>query len=216
MPGRHVHFSTESTFYSPRPELSSLPLSDPSYPPSPYNHHGNVAYAPPRRAYTVSASPARANPLLAHSDAPLLNYDISFPPSTITTTFPGLTTSALKEPAVYPAQRAIALTTPHLPWSVPVVAANGAYVTVSDVLGALHAALRARVTPAEFSALGSRKLMRRATDAYTRRYMRLKGHRGYAEEKAGGVHRVDFLMGCTKFKGLSATGTPDVWRLHVA
>ncbi|KAJ6549051.1 hypothetical protein DFH09DRAFT_926386 [Mycena vulgaris] len=121
------------------------------------------------------------------------------------------------EPAVYPPQLSISIVTPHPPMvRSPVQASNGRYVTVSDALTALYRALRMNVTPAEFNALGTHKLMRRAAAAYTQRYMRLKGHRGYAEEKAHGVKRVDFLMGCTKLRGLSPTEHANVWRLHVS
>jgi hypothetical protein len=146
----------------------------------------------------------------------LLNYDISVHPSAITTHFRGLSSAGFLESAVYPPQLTISIVTPHLPWSIAVAASNGRYVTVSDVLNALYRSLRTNVTSAEFHALGTQKLMRRATEAYTQRYMRLRGHRGYAEEKQQGVKRVDFLMGCTKFRGLSATGAADVWRLHVS
>ncbi|KAJ6611980.1 hypothetical protein B0H10DRAFT_2054277 [Mycena sp. CBHHK59/15] len=108
-------------------------------------------------------------------------------------------------PAVYPPRPTLSLISPHLPWTITVSASNGRYVTVSDVLNSVHRSLRAN------------KLMRRATAAYTQRYSRLKGHRGYMEEKSQGVKRVDFLMGCTKFQGISPTaGGVDIWQLNVA
>ncbi|KAJ7148361.1 hypothetical protein C8R46DRAFT_965230 [Mycena filopes] len=225
MPGRHVRFSTENTFHSPppQPQLSWANSSDnssagPVTPPSlPYASLPGPTPYTPRRARTVSSSGAkgRAHNLVAFTPSPLLNYDISLHPSTMTTHFHGVSSAGLLEPAVYPPQHSITITTPHLPWSIAVAAANGRYVTVSDVLGALYRSLRGNVTAAEFHGLGSHKLQRRVTEAYTHRYMRLRGHRGYAEEKSQGVKRVDFLMGCTKFHGLSATGAPDVWRIHV-
>ncbi|KAF7354093.1 hypothetical protein MVEN_01096700 [Mycena venus] len=159
---------------------------------------------------------ARAHNLVAFADSPLLNYDISLHPSTITTHFQGVSTAGYLEPAVYPPQRAITIVTPHLPWSIPVTASNGRYVTVSDALNALYRSLRTNVTAVEFNSLGTQKLMRRASEAYAHRYMRLRGHRGYDEEKKQGVKRVDFLMGCTKFRGLSPTSSADVWRIHVS
>jgi hypothetical protein len=161
------------------------------------------------------ASKGRPHRLITVSGSPLLTYDISLHPSSVSTHYPGLSSAGLHEPAVTPPRASLALVTPHLPWSIPVAASNGRYVTVSDVLTALYRALRVNVTPAEFNALGSHKLMRRAAAAYTQRYTRLKGHHGYTEEKKNGVKRVDFLMGCTTFRGLSATEAPDVWRLHI-
>ncbi|KAJ7711901.1 hypothetical protein B0H16DRAFT_1627269 [Mycena metata] len=224
MPARHVRFSTENTFHSPPPQLSWSNSSEtstpgPVTPPSlPYvSLPGPTPYAP-RRAHTISSSGAkgRAHNLVAFTPSPMLNYDISVHPSAITTHFLRVSSAGFLEPAVYPPQSTITITTPHLPWSIAVAASNGRYVTVSDALNAIYRALRTNVTSAEFHGLGSQKLQRRVTEAYTHRYMRLRGHRGYAEEKSQGVKRVDFLMGCTKFHGLSATGAPDVWRLHVS
>ncbi|KAJ7736444.1 hypothetical protein B0H16DRAFT_120806 [Mycena metata] len=225
MPGRRVRFSTERTFHSPPPQLSwsnssattssSGPVTPPFIPHA--SLPGPTPYAP-RRTHIPSPSGAkeRAHDLVAISASPLLRYDVSIHPSAITTHFHGVSSAGLFEPAVYPPQRSITLTTPHLPWSIAVVASNSRHVTVSDVLNAIYRALRANVTPAEFRALSTLKLQHRVSEAYRQRYMRLRGHRGYAEEKRHGVKRVDFLMGCTEFRGLSATGAPAVWCLHVS
>ncbi|KAF8145034.1 hypothetical protein K438DRAFT_1518124, partial [Mycena galopus ATCC 62051] len=45
----------------------------------------------------------------------------------------------------------ITLVTPHLPWSIVVPASNGSYVTVSEVLSAVHSGLRVNVMPTEFA-----------------------------------------------------------------
>ncbi|KAJ6566745.1 hypothetical protein B0H19DRAFT_1138511 [Mycena capillaripes] len=211
MPGKHVRFLTSA---SSSANSSSGPFTPPSLPYA--SLPGPTPYAP-RRAYTVSsAANARAHNLVALADSPLLNYDVSIHPSAITTHFSGISSAGFLEPAVYPPQLAISIVTPHLPWAISVAASNGRYVTVSDALNAIYRSLRTNITPAEFHSLGTEKLKRRATEAYTQRYMHLRGHRGYAEEKKQGIKRVDFLMGCTKFRGLSATSTPDVWRLHIS
>ncbi|KAJ7081122.1 hypothetical protein B0H15DRAFT_471323 [Mycena belliarum] len=223
MPARHVRFSSENSYHSPPPFLSSSveTASSSSGPFTPPSHHyanlpGPTPYAPRRSHTTSSSHRARAHNLMAYSEAPLLSYDVSLHPSSISTHFHGLSSTGMLEPAVYPPQLTITITSPHLPWTIPVAASNSRYVTVSDALTALYRALRTNITPSEFHALGEKKLMRRAGTAYTQRYMRLKGHRGYEEEKKGGVKRVDFLMGCTKFRGLSPTDHADVWRLHVS
>ncbi|KAJ6492090.1 hypothetical protein C8R45DRAFT_990383 [Mycena sanguinolenta] len=223
MPGKHVRFSTENTFHAPasllsRSHSSATPSPGPFTPPSlPYGSLPGPTPYVPRRSYTDSSTAnGRAHNLVAFADSPLLNFDISLSPSTITTHFHGVSSTGYQEPAVYPPQLTISIVTQHLPWSITVAASNGRYVTVADTLNALHRSLRTNVTAAEYNRLGSHKLRRRVTEAYTHRYMRLQGHRGYAEEKQAGLTRVDFLMGCTKFRGLSATGAPDFWRLHIS
>ncbi|KAF8162161.1 hypothetical protein K438DRAFT_1909830 [Mycena galopus ATCC 62051] len=223
MPGKHVRFSTENTFHSPAPLLSRSTSSAPSSsgpftPPSlPYDSLPGPSPYAPRRSHTVSsAANTRAHNLVAFADAPLLNFDVTLHPSAITTHFKGVSSGGFLEPAVYPPQPTISIFTQHLPWTITVAASNGRYVTVSDVLNALYRSLRTNVTASEFSTLGTHYLKRRATEAYTNRYMRLQGHRGYAEEKKPGLKRVDFFMSCTKFRGLSPTSAPDVWCLHVS
>ncbi|KAJ7121838.1 hypothetical protein C8R43DRAFT_849907, partial [Mycena crocata] len=112
----------------------------------------------------------------------------------------------LLEPAVYPPQRALSLViqSPDLPWPWPidVFATKARYVSVGDVLHSLYRAGRVGVTRAELDALHSPDIMDRITQAYERRYSRLEGLRGFEEEKGKGVKRVDFLLGCTKLRGL--------------
>ncbi|KAJ7231160.1 hypothetical protein B0H12DRAFT_981555, partial [Mycena haematopus] len=129
-----------------------------------------------------------------------------------------LSSAGFLEPAVYPPQLALTLVTPHLPWSIVVPASNRRFVTVGDVLSAVYGALRVNVTSSEFNALGTATLKRQVSVAYQRRYERLRGHRGYTEEKKQGVKRVDFLIGFTKFQGISPTATSqsqNVWQLNI-
>ncbi|KAJ6611999.1 hypothetical protein B0H10DRAFT_2054318 [Mycena sp. CBHHK59/15] len=222
MPGRHVRFSRSNTFYSPPPLVhsssSATSSSGPHTPPLPYVGLPGPTPFVPRRSYSDSyPAKARAHSLVAFTNAPLLKYDISLHPSTVSTHYSGVSSAGFLEPAVYPPRPTLSLISPHLPWTITVSASNGGYVTVSDVLNSVHRSLRVNVTPEEFNLLGTQKLMRRATAAYTQRYSRLKGHRGYTEEKSQGVKRVDFLMGCTKFQGISpAAGGADIWQLNVA
>ena len=149
----------------------------------------------------------------------MLNYDVSLHPSTLSTRHQGLSSARLAEPAVYPPQPALTLVTPHLPWSVPVAAANGRYVAIADVLHALYRALRTNVTEREFNALRTPKLMGMAAAEYKRRCerARLHGRRAYQEEKRGGVRRVDFLMGYTTFAGISLTTEEgDLCQMHIS
>ncbi|KAJ7142015.1 hypothetical protein C8R43DRAFT_1131018 [Mycena crocata] len=209
MPGRHVRFSAENSFHS---SSASGPFQPPTHHANP---PGTTQYAPCRPYPGASLANGRVHQLLASSDAPMLNYDFSMDPSLISTNYRGAASPHFLEPAVYPLTLTISIVMPHLPWAITVSASNAHYITVSDVLNTLHFSPRVNITPDEFCALGSHKLMRRVTAAYVHRYTRLQSRRGYAEEKRQGVKRVDFLMGYTKFRGLSATMAPDTWRLHV-
>ncbi|KAJ7858231.1 hypothetical protein B0H14DRAFT_2351789, partial [Mycena olivaceomarginata] len=169
-----------------------------------------------RRAHSrdcaQSLQQAQANNLIAPAAPPLLIYDMSLPPSTLSMRLPQLFSARLFEPAVYPPLPLISLVTSRLPWALAVPATNGKYVSVSDVLSVLYRALRVGATLGEFAALRTEELMRRVTAAYLRRCECLGGHShsGYAREQAEGVKRVDFLLGYTTFCGIAE---PGVWQL---
>ncbi|KAJ7230921.1 hypothetical protein B0H12DRAFT_1147214 [Mycena haematopus] len=206
---RHVRFSTTNSFHSAPPTASSSASSFGPMTPPQLPHVG----------WSMGPKPsiARAHNLLALSPAPLLDFDVSFHPSTITTHLPALSPAGFLEPAVHPPQAAITLVTPHLPWAICVPASNATYVTVADVLNTIYRTLREGATPGEFEALRTDKLMRRVSGAYTRRCERLRGHRAYEQEKREGVKRVDFLMGYHRFRGIAPKeGAPDVWQLTIS
>ncbi|KAJ7160469.1 hypothetical protein C8R46DRAFT_1108190 [Mycena filopes] len=228
MPARKVRFSSVDKVYSlPHPpplspaasSSTASPLGPLTPPPLP-----SMAFAvpPPHTSKKArarsSATNSQAHPLIALSATPMLHYDVSQHPSTASTHYPGVPPAAFLEPAVNPRQRALTLTTPHLPWPIHVSAASTRrYVAVADVLGAIYLALRMQATPAEFDMLRTPAVMRRVSRAYTQRCERLLGRRGYAEEKRGGLRRVDFLTGYTAFQGIEPTaGGPDVWKLTIS
>ncbi|KAJ7036365.1 hypothetical protein C8F04DRAFT_1095355 [Mycena alexandri] len=223
MPGR-VRWSAANIFHSPPPPLASSSSSSAASSDGPLTppvvHTGLPGPTPfvPRPSHYASRTIGRAHPLIAFYTPPLLNYDVSLHPSSISTHYRGVSTVGFLESATYPPETALTLITPHLPWAVIVAAANGCYVTVSDVLNAVYCSLRVNVTTVEFLTLGTNKLKHQVSEAYRRRYERLRGHRGYREEKQLGIRRVDFLMGYTKFKGISpASGrSSDVWQLHIS
>ncbi|KAF7300173.1 hypothetical protein MKEN_01340900 [Mycena kentingensis (nom. inval.)] len=194
------------------------------YPTSPHHHQSSSSS---RRRRASSSATRTPHTLLASSHTPLLTYDLTLPPSSLSTPYPrGISGRMLAEPAVYPAVAQLTLVTPHLPWSVPVsagAASNGRYVSVADVVDALYATLRRGASAGEYGMLGSEKLMRAVAREYTRRCERVNAggarRRVVEEEKRGGVRRVDFLMGYTRFVGISptvGTGGEEVWRLHTA
>ncbi|KAJ7020861.1 hypothetical protein C8F04DRAFT_1013840 [Mycena alexandri] len=221
MPSRRVRFASTDTFYSsPPPPLIGFSPSPPTSLLGPLTPPPLYAAAPliPKGRYHASAAmKVQAHNLIALSPIPLLQYDVSLPPYPISSHRPGLSAAAFLEPAVDPPRLTLSLVTPHLPWTIPVRASNRRYVSVSDILSAIYRTLRVNATPAEFNALGTKKLMRRASAAYMRRCERLRGHSGYSHEKREGVKRVDFLMGYTTFQGIAPTGgAPDVWQITLS
>lgn len=216
MPGKQVRFSRTSTLHSPPApspsySLSSLPSSSgPITPPSlPGVLPGPSPYAfslPPARPRSKSRVRPRVHALLALNRSPPVNYDLSLHPSTMSTHHISLSTITLAESAVHPPLPLLTLVSPHMPWSISVSASsNGAYVTVSDVYSAIYRSLRQNILPVEYHALPSDRDKRRVSAAYETRYRRLRGSRDYDHEKRAGVKRVDFLMGHTKFLGLTST-----------
>jgi hypothetical protein len=166
-------------------------------------------------------------PLLAHSllhHAPI-SYDVTFPPSTRTvfdsnTRLPASTRS-LAQPATEPPTRTkVLLKSDKLPWIIPVTASSplpgrtGLYISPSqsrsrspsrsarpvstqDVLMALHIFLHAPVTAGEWASLGhGSKKQRKITMAYEERCVKIGG--GWE----GGIRRIDWLCGRTKFVGI--------------
>ncbi|KAJ6516943.1 hypothetical protein C8R47DRAFT_1268746 [Mycena vitilis] len=213
--------SSPSSSKRPRPRPSSLPASSsssnssagPSTPPPPLYKSSSSDSKKSRSSCTTKR---QAHHLVALGAAPILRYDVSLSPSTVSTHHPNLPSAAFSEPAVYPPQSSLSLVTPHLPWAILVPASNGRFVTVADLLSALHRTLRANATGTEFEALRSDKLKRRVGDAYVRRCERLRGHRGYEHEKKAGLKRVDFLMGYTAFQGIAPSSGGRDWQLVIA
>ncbi|GLB42507.1 hypothetical protein LshimejAT787_1105220 [Lyophyllum shimeji] len=196
------------------PASSAAPLTPPSYSstlpgPSPYI----ISF--PTNAPTTYATPVRMHVLLQASGSPALTFDLTQHPSTITSHHKGISLRALSEPATKPPLSVITIVVAHLPWSIIVHPSNGTYVTIADVLEGLYRKLRTNISAQEFHALPTEKDMRRVTAAYEQRYRRLRGSRECEDEKRRGVRRVDFLMGHTRFMGLSSTSSGrDVWFLN--
>lgn len=232
MPGKHVRFSRTNTVHSPpTPALSFNELSPASTaavltPPNPYQSLPGpspyiVSYSNSNKralAPYPSKSPARVHihQYLELSSAPAINYDIMDHPSFIHDRHHHhISSRVFAEPASTPPLRKLRIISEHLPWTIGVAASNGSYVTFGDVMDSLYRALQKNITPAEFGSLSSHD-GRRATQAYEQRYRRHRSNQAYDQEKRGGMKRVDFLMGKTKFWGLATTSHgSDVWRLSV-
>ncbi|KAF8811420.1 hypothetical protein BYT27DRAFT_7208559 [Phlegmacium glaucopus] len=149
---------------------------------------------------------------------PQITYDLMEHPSTIMTRNNySLSPRTFREPATTPPLPFLTITSIHLPWTIKVYASNGSYVTLEDVFDCMYRSLRTNITSGEFKMFPRPEDQRRATRAYEQRYRRLRNNRAYDEEKRGGMKRVDFLMGRTKFLGISnSSRRPDEWQLRVA
>lgn len=172
---------------------------------------------------------AGSHPLLEKS---AIKYDLRDPVSTATVTTDNnrsLSIETLHQSAFIPPLSRITITSQYLPWIIKVYASNEPYITVKDILTSLYAAFRTNITSTEFQLLPSHHHRQRATSAYQQRYRRLR-HQIRSEmsdgveaseasqlEKCAGMKRVDFLMGHTKFLGISSKGHhSNEWNLHVA
>ena len=215
-----VRFAYENKFYSPlNPPLppASVPITPPSTGyglPGPSPYAASYPSHQPTRS-TQYTGPVNAHPLLDTT----LTYDLMEHPSTIMTSNNySLSTGTFREPATTPPLPFLTIRSIHLPWAIKVYASNGSYVTLEDVFESIYRTLRKNITSAEFNMFSSQDDQRRATRAYEKRYRRLRNTRAYDEEKRGGMKRVDFLMGHTKFLGISSSNShrPDEWQLRVA
>ncbi|KAF8959347.1 hypothetical protein BDZ97DRAFT_1667301 [Flammula alnicola] len=137
-------------------------------------------------------------------------------PSTITRNHHSISSRAFPEPATNPPMPFITITASSLPWTIKVYASNRAFVTFEDVVDSVYRTLRTNITQSEFNSFPSASDQRRASRAYEQRYRRQRNGRLYEEEKRSGMKRVDFLMGHTRFLGISSSGRrPDEWHLNV-
>ncbi|TFY58467.1 hypothetical protein EVG20_g8137, partial [Dentipellis fragilis] len=84
---------------------------------------------------------------------------------------------------------------------------HGAYVTVHDVLAALHVALQSRVRSAEYKALGAQAQFP-IKQAFEARCVRA---RHPTQEREAGLKRIDYLCGRTRIEGFHRGPKEEVW-----
>jgi hypothetical protein len=185
-----------------------------------YNTNNNTYreyYSPPHNNHHINVSAHRY--LAPHGIA----WDVRDATTAITRSGHAISGRALYEPACGPAQSFMRLTMStnagvQLPWSVKVFASRDTgFVTLEDVVLAVHAALRVNITPSDYALLRGKEDQTRAVRAYEERYRRLRSERAYHEEKRAGMKRVDFLMGRALWIGLEqneAKGA-DEWILRL-
>lgn len=229
MTNKRVHFASTNLEYAPQSPTpsptyssSSLPSSSgPSTPPSAPPASSPNSCSPLVLGTEVLHPELAVHSLFAFAKPPPLDYDLSLPPSSVTTSKPkAISSTVLEEAATTPPLPCITLVCAALPWTIVIPASSkkpSPFVTVEDVFNTLHRALRLAVTPAEYENLPSREVQSKVDAAYMNRYERIgvKGCKAYEDEKIKGVKRIDFLLGKNRFFGLERTAVEDAWEMKV-
>jgi len=150
-------------------------------------------------------------PAVRNGESCPLIWDLRDPPSTAAQ----LVSSSLKhrcltgfkllqsQYATTPPVTALRVTCDILPWHIS--ARNKQGVTVRDVLEAIHNIARTPLTVAEWDGL-SQKQQERIKREFD---VRWRGASSPEKERKGGVRRVDHLLKCTRFAGLSMSYDND-------
>ena len=142
------------------------------------------------------------HPILQSSRRPTFKFDLHHHPSTI-----ALPRRSLSEPATHPPLPCLNISTYLLPYSIVVLPSQphlpNAFVTVSDVLCALHRALSLSVTTDELDELPSEDIKSQVKAVHERRVQAHSDWRTRELEKQWGIRRIDLLIGRTRFLGLS-------------
>ncbi|KAJ2915791.1 hypothetical protein MD484_g4639, partial [Candolleomyces efflorescens] len=184
-------------------------------------------YAPPQRSKTLppqASAPTHSPKLKIHpylesssSRHPAIVYDLLDPPSQASRHHHTLSPSALSDPATSPPTQMLTIQFPNLPgsWELRITGSSSrGYVTLGDVLERIYGDLRQSITQREWESL-RRSEQARTREAYENRYRRYRTQAVYLKEKAGGMKRIDFLLGKTKFLGLSrASKRGEVWAMN--
>jgi len=201
----------------------------------PSAHCGTVVHAQPHSASSVCAAPlaprtppptrsryiplppqtdtntaVSINPVLGFTPRPPITFDLSLPPSSVTT--PHCHERCLFEPATQPILPSLTVISPLFPWPITIHTSsiNPAFVTVADVLGTISGAVQLRVTEAEFEYLASYPSVRAQNGAHSDEECRPPGV--YRRD----MKRLDFFGGKNTFLGLSkSTMGWDTWVLNV-
>ena len=213
--------SSSSSSRTPSPTFSDSTSSSFTTPPTPQSLFSTMP---------LPASDYQIHPAITYTGAsPYLCFDLAFPPSYLlvpdspalgsdrssasSRSFESANPTLLSEQATYPASSSITLLTEALPWSITVTA-KSTFVTVYDVLQALHSSLRLQVTKVEWASLplASKDVIaasfHKRADGFSDRLKREK-------QLGKGVRRLDFLVGRTRLYGISPFGKkPGVFKVH--
>ncbi|KAF9783810.1 hypothetical protein BJ322DRAFT_881242 [Thelephora terrestris] len=223
--------NTVHSFAEPLPPLSSR---TPSPTLSESTASSSTPPMTPQSLFTTAPLPSPMSPIhpaITHRGIPpYLCFDLAFPPSYLlvsespsfgsgrSSTSSGSTGSVsnlllLSEPAICSAFSTIILLTEALPWSVTVTA-RSTFVTLFDVLQSLHSSLRRQVTKAEWASL-PRASQEVIAASFHKRVGGFSDRVKRDKQSKKGVRRLDFLVGRTRFFGISAFGEkPGVFKVH--
>ncbi|KAJ7438177.1 hypothetical protein FB451DRAFT_1060463 [Mycena latifolia] len=240
---KNVHFSSTNVMYSPllwspssEASTSSLPPSPSGTPPpqlpesaAPVIPRAPIIYSPWPSPHLLSTPPRKEpSPPSAIFDRAQIHFLLSFAPFTppqvhydlshpLYTLNPQLTPSFL-DPATYPPLASLTVLCRHLAWPISIYPSSiGGFVSVLDVLTAVVTSLRLAVRRPEYETLPAGDARQSVDDAFFAR-CRLVADEGERRiEESKGVKRVDFLMGKTRFLGLSGPLEGlHVWELNVS
>lgn len=140
MPGKRVHFAKDVP-ETPSPTFSSASLTSSGGPRTPVSATGSNL-----TGYMV----ARIHPVLGiNQPTPMLEYDVSYPPSTIKPNMSTIPLHVLDELATTPPVPSMVIRCPHLPWTIQILPTNTKHVTVRDVFDGIYRNLRLTVLEAE-------------------------------------------------------------------
>ena len=185
--------------YKPLPTFTPYPDYAPFYPTQPV------------------APTVRIASILAYSPKPAWSWDIGLP---LSTAYPRPPADVLAAPATTPTLPTLSINCPMLPWTITVNAgadpnsrprgAPAAFVTIGDVLVAIHNNVRLAVVQAEFDTFLSPDQKYWVGVDFR---IRCGGNQS---EYSKGLRRMDFLGGRRKFLGLSSSSRgPDMWTLNL-
>ncbi|KAJ7635846.1 hypothetical protein DFH06DRAFT_1220581 [Mycena polygramma] len=170
----------------------------------------------PRQEHIPILCSAQIHALLAFAPfiPPPFDYDLSHPLHTIN---PQLTPSFLN-PATFPPLPALTIRCRHIAWTIAVSASQPTgFVSVLDVLTSVYMSLRLTVRRSEYETLPEGDARHRVDAAYFARCALLADEEERRIEALKGVKRVDFLVGKTRFLGLSGpVEGAHVWELNLS
>jgi len=209
MPGKHVRFAGDAYPDTPSPTFSSMSLTSSGGPRTPVSTTGSSL---------AGHVLARIHPVLGITQpSPMLEYDVSYPSSTIKPNVSTVPRHVFNEPASNPPVPSMVIRCPHLPWMITILPANTKHVTVRDVFDGIFRSLRLAALETEFQCLPSAEARHSVNNAYISRYKRIDDSEARQIEKSKGLKRIDFLGQRTRFTGLSSTlEGPHVWLLSLS
>jgi hypothetical protein len=122
----------------------------------------------------------------------------------------------------YPPLPWLTIASPLLPWAITVLPSSSSsphrsnYVTVSNVLVTLYHTLSLPATRDEYHSLPSEEATSLVNASFDRRVRAIADRLRQEEEWREGVKKIDFLLGCHRFLGLSRMGwDPTTFVLNV-